>query len=144
MDKLIDVASDLPFARHVSREVWEVKLILLLLVFVVAYFKFTWALRQFNMLSILIGAAPPPGRAPGRMPSASRVNPWPGTSSTGASGPITSGWRRCSGLSSRGLRGGDHLIVLVLYRRDFMSQTYAAMRRCHSSCSSFTDTELMQ
>ena len=27
-------------------------------IFVFAYFKFTWALRQYNFLSILIGAAP--------------------------------------------------------------------------------------
>ena len=26
--------------------------------FVFAYFKFTWSLRQFNLLSILVGAAP--------------------------------------------------------------------------------------
>ncbi|MBL8434772.1 MAG: DUF599 domain-containing protein, partial [Zoogloea sp.] len=56
MDRLIDVASDLPFARHVSREIWEVKLLLLLMVFIVAYFKFTWSLRQFNMLSLVVGA----------------------------------------------------------------------------------------
>jgi uncharacterized membrane protein len=31
---------------------------LLLGSFVFAYFKFTWSLRQFNLLSILVGAAP--------------------------------------------------------------------------------------
>lgn len=58
MDPLIRFAADLPFARQTSRELGEVKLVLLLTVFVVAYFKFTWSLRQFNMLSILIGASP--------------------------------------------------------------------------------------
>jgi uncharacterized membrane protein len=103
MDRLIDVASDLPFARHVSREVWEVKLLLLLMVFIVAYFKFTWSLRQFNMLSLVVGAAPPPGE--GSEEDArrfARINALSGTSSTGASAPTTSGWRRCSGSSSRG------------------------------------------
>jgi len=58
LDQVIRFAADLPFARATSRELSEVKLVLLLTVFVVAYFKFTWALRQFNLLSILIGASP--------------------------------------------------------------------------------------
>jgi uncharacterized membrane protein len=33
-------------------------LVLVLVSFVFAYFKFTWSLRQFNLLSILVGAAP--------------------------------------------------------------------------------------
>ena len=63
VDKLITMTAEIPFAREVSRELWEVKVLLLLAVFVVAYFKFTWSIRQFNFLSILIGAAPE-ARAP--------------------------------------------------------------------------------
>ena len=33
--------------------------ILMIAIFIFAYFKFTWALRQYNFLSILIGSAPP-------------------------------------------------------------------------------------
>lgn len=58
VDKVITATADLPFAHVVSREVWELKLLLLLAIFVVAYFKLTWSIRQFNFLSILIGAAP--------------------------------------------------------------------------------------
>ena len=58
LDQVIRFAADLPFARESSRALSEVKLLLLLMVFVVAYFKFTWSLRQFNLLSILIGASP--------------------------------------------------------------------------------------
>ncbi|NMG42797.1 DUF599 family protein [Aromatoleum toluvorans] len=58
LDQAIRFAADLPFARVTSRELAEMKLLLLLAVFVVAYFKFTWSLRQFNMLSILMGASP--------------------------------------------------------------------------------------
>ena len=36
-------------------------MILLAVIFIFAYFKFTWSLRQFNFVSILIGAAPGPG-----------------------------------------------------------------------------------
>lgn len=59
LDQFISAASELPFARALSREALELKLILLIGVFVIAYFKFTWSLRQFNVLSIVIGAVPP-------------------------------------------------------------------------------------
>ncbi|MDQ8021365.1 MAG: DUF599 domain-containing protein [Moraxellaceae bacterium] len=59
LDQFISTASELPFARGVTRELLEVKLFVLLAMFVFAYFKFTWALRQFNVLSILMGAVPP-------------------------------------------------------------------------------------
>ncbi|WP_415035085.1 DUF599 domain-containing protein [Azonexus sp.] len=57
-DQLLGLAADLPFAAPGNRELLEIKLMLVLGSFVFAYFKFTWALRQFNLLSILVGAAP--------------------------------------------------------------------------------------
>ena len=38
-------------------------MLLLVAVFVYAFFKLTWSLRQFNYVAILIGAAPPPSEA---------------------------------------------------------------------------------
>lgn len=61
LDKVMLVAADFPFARGASANVVELKLLVLLGIFIVAYFKFTWALRQFNLLTILVGAAPMPG-----------------------------------------------------------------------------------
>ena len=58
MDQLMSAASELPFSRVISREATEFKLLVLLGVFVVAYFKFTWSLRQFNLLSITLGSVP--------------------------------------------------------------------------------------
>jgi uncharacterized membrane protein len=57
-DKLLSFTADLPFGGAGNRELLEIKLMLLLGSFVFAYFKFTWSLRQFNLLSILVGAAP--------------------------------------------------------------------------------------
>ncbi|MFN4325536.1 MAG: DUF599 domain-containing protein [Azonexus sp.] len=57
-DKLISFTADLPFGNTGNRELLEIKLMLVLACFVFAYFKFTWSLRQFNLLSILVGAAP--------------------------------------------------------------------------------------
>lgn len=57
-DKLIHVTADLHLGGAGNRGLLELKLILLLGSFVYAYFKFNWSLRQFNLLSILVGAAP--------------------------------------------------------------------------------------
>ena len=57
-ERVIDLAADLPFARHESGLVWLGKIILLIVVFVNAFFKFTWSIRQYNFCVVLIGAAP--------------------------------------------------------------------------------------
>ena len=59
-DRLVAVTAELPFGHAALREVVELKVILLAIIFIFAYFKFTWSLRQFNYVSILIGAAPKP------------------------------------------------------------------------------------
>jgi uncharacterized membrane protein len=61
LDRFINTAAELQLAHSFSREAMELKLILLITVFVVAYFKFTWSLRQFNVLSIMTGAIPAKG-----------------------------------------------------------------------------------
>jgi uncharacterized membrane protein len=61
IDRLMVVTAELPFGHAAVREVVEVKAVMLLAIFIFAYFKFTWSLRQFNYLSILVGAAPGPG-----------------------------------------------------------------------------------
>jgi len=57
-DKVMAVVQGLPFNARASSELWEMKILLLVGIFVYAFFKFTWSLRQFNFTSVLIGAAP--------------------------------------------------------------------------------------
>jgi uncharacterized membrane protein len=57
-DRVIDLAADLPFARHDSEIVWLVRIILLIFIFVYAFFVFTWSIRQYNFCAVLVGAAP--------------------------------------------------------------------------------------
>jgi uncharacterized membrane protein len=52
------VVATLPWSEVPSEAAWEVKIALLLVIFVNAFFELTWALRQFNYGSILIGAMP--------------------------------------------------------------------------------------
>src|SRR3989338_1126752 len=60
-DRAIEIVRALPFAEKTTLVQWELKLLVLGIIFVHAFFKFTWALRQFNYCSVLIGAAPGAG-----------------------------------------------------------------------------------
>ncbi len=59
LDKVVKLAADLPFGETVGQDLTEAKILLLLFVFVFAYFKLSWSLRQYNLLAVMIGAAPP-------------------------------------------------------------------------------------
>ncbi|MGZ3411577.1 MAG: DUF599 domain-containing protein [Xanthobacteraceae bacterium] len=58
-DDFLTVVSNLPLGVRVARELWEVKIIGLIVIFVYAFFKFAWSYRLFNYVSILFGAMPP-------------------------------------------------------------------------------------
>jgi len=68
VDKAQSLVQGLPFVEASSRVAWELKVLLLLMIFIYAFFKFAWSLRQLNYALVLIGAAPPPSDA--RLPSA--------------------------------------------------------------------------
>ena len=50
------LVAELPFAYQVSKRLWEFKSLLLLVIFVYAFFKFSWSIRQFGFASVLVGA----------------------------------------------------------------------------------------
>jgi uncharacterized membrane protein len=53
-----EVIAELPLVAATAAVLWDAKVALLIVIFVFAFFKFTWSLRQFNYLLVLIGAAP--------------------------------------------------------------------------------------
>lgn len=59
-DQVIGVLADVPLVTTTTALLFEAKVLLLLVTFVYAFFKFTWAVRQFNYVAIMIGAAPSP------------------------------------------------------------------------------------
>ncbi|MBM3565028.1 MAG: DUF599 family protein [Alphaproteobacteria bacterium] len=61
IDRAREVAAGLFFIAPAPREVWELKVLLLIGIFIYAFFKFVWSLRQFNFSLILVGASPMPG-----------------------------------------------------------------------------------
>ena len=55
-EKAAGVIAELPFTQQVSERVWELKILLLVLIFVFAFFKLSWSIRQFGLASVLVGA----------------------------------------------------------------------------------------
>lgn len=72
LDKNAVFVSNLPFAGQTSLQALEFKFVILSFVFIYALFRFLWSIRQFNLLTILIGAYPaapvPPQRGTGLPP----------------------------------------------------------------------------
>lgn len=55
-----EVLRAMPFVHGATPLMWEVKISLLMLIFIYAFFKLTWSLRQYNYACIVVGAAPIP------------------------------------------------------------------------------------
>lgn len=58
-DRLHASVQGMPFLAQGSQGLMQLKLLTLGLVFVYAFFKFSWSLRQFNYCCVVIGGAPP-------------------------------------------------------------------------------------
>lgn len=123
LDQVISATAALPFAGVSSRTLWEIKLLLLLAVFVVGYFKFTWSLRLFNLLSILIGAAPQAreAREPG-VARMARINSMAGDEFNRGIRAYYFGLAAVTWFIQPWLFiAMTSVVLVVLYRRDFAS-----------------------
>ena len=132
LDSLVSFAAELPFAGKQSKLLVEAKIFLLITIFVFAYFKFTWAHRQYSLSLVLIGAVPDRSRPPDVLEAYAqkyaRIN-------TFAADEFNRGIRSYYfGFAALGwflhtlvLVALTFLIVAVLWRRDFRSMTTRAL-----------------
>ncbi len=58
IETLESVIFSIPYADHVSHTSIQVKLSLLAFIFVLSFFQFTWSMRQYGFVNVMIGAAP--------------------------------------------------------------------------------------
>lgn len=132
LDKVMLVAAEMPFARGVSPDLVELKLLLLLAVFVAAYFRFTWSLRQFNQLTILVGAAPAAGSAGDAafVDRLAAVNSLAGDEFNRGIRAYYFGIAAVTWMIQPWLCiGVTTAILFILYRRDFASPVLRVLRR---------------
>ncbi len=58
-EAVLPVIAAVPFGAPSSRDLWELKMMGLAVIFVYAFFKFAWAYRLYNYFAIMLGASPP-------------------------------------------------------------------------------------
>ncbi|MEO1066605.1 MAG: DUF599 family protein [Pseudomonadota bacterium] len=134
-EEIFEVLKDLPLVAGSNPVQWDIKIFGLLLLFTYAFFKFGWSFRLWSYASIMIGAIPMPGRADAdeteeALQAALLMN-------QSAARQFNRGLR--SFFFSLGFIGwfvgplvfigAMTWIVLVLYRRQFSSQSLAAASR---------------
>ena len=134
LDQLISFTQDLPFAKQTTKAILEAKLFLMIGIFIFAYFKFTWALRQYNFLSMLIGGAPPFDTPEERRERHARkfalLSTLAGDEFNRGIRAYYFGFAALAWFVSAGVfLGVTLLILMVLYRRDFRSATLEALAR---------------
>ncbi len=133
-ERLADAFSKVPFAVVTSPALWSVKLILLIVIFVYAFFKFAWAIRLANYCAIAVGALKAHDDAEGddaarRVAAAARL-------ATLCAYHFNRGIRaNFFGLAALGwflspwiFIGGTLFSLLILIRREFFSGALAAVR----------------
>lgn len=57
-DAGVAVLNDLPLSTTNNTVQWELKILLIIVIFVTAFFKFAWSYRLYNYILIMIGAVP--------------------------------------------------------------------------------------
>ena len=135
-DKASELVRELPFAARTSALVFDLKVALLTAVFVFAFFRFTWSLRQYTFGAILVGAAPDakgPADAAQREAFAARAGDVLGL----AAEAFTDGLRAyylafalvAWFFSAWAFIAATTLVVWVLYLREFHSAVLQALRQ---------------
>jgi uncharacterized membrane protein len=132
IDRAYLVVNDLGFTQTVTKPLFEAKMLLLVVLFVYAFFRFTWALRQFNYCCALVGSAPlPPIDEARRQRIATHI-------ATVLSLGVLSfnGGMRAYYFAVAALAWLVHPLVMaavalwtvaILYRRQYLSRTYRAI-----------------
>ncbi|MCH8498962.1 MAG: DUF599 domain-containing protein [Marinobacter sp.] len=134
--EVMDVFSTLPFATETNRLLWELRLLVLLLVFVYAFFKFTWSMRMYNFVAVMIGGAP--------LPDDTKISPAGREAFARSAATVTN---LAGDAFNLGLRSFYYamavvtwfihpvlfmlvstLVVFVLYRREFRSTALKTLR----------------
>jgi len=59
-DKAAELVREIPFSQATPILVFEFKILVLIAIFVYAFFRFSWSMRQYTFVALMIGALPHP------------------------------------------------------------------------------------
>jgi uncharacterized membrane protein len=136
-DKATELVREIPFAARTSAFVFDLKVIVLLVIYIYAFFRFTWSMRQYTFVALLIASMPDAkvfeGGEAERQPYADRA----GTVVGLAAETFNDGLRACYMsfatilwfISPIAFAIGAAAVVYLLYQREFHSEILGALRR---------------
>ena len=59
-DKAAEIVRDIPFAKSTSVLIFDLKVLIMIGIFVFSFFRFSWSMRQYTFVALLIGSMPDP------------------------------------------------------------------------------------
>jgi len=134
-EKTSGLVQEIPFTAATSVLVFDLKLVLLLMIFVHAFFRFTWSLRQYTFGAIIVGAAPEASAFSDdsqREHFADRAGRVMGLAAESFNDGLRAYYLSFAVLawffSAWAFMAATLVVLVVLYRREFHSEVLAALR----------------
>jgi uncharacterized membrane protein len=135
-DKAAELVREIPFAEQTPILVFEFKILVLVVIFVYSFFRFSWSMRQYTFVALLIGAMPPPETfehegAPNRQKYADRAAAMTGLAAETFNGGLRAYYFSFAALgwffSPAMFVFATLLVAGVLYTREFKSEVLALL-----------------
>jgi uncharacterized membrane protein len=135
-DKAAELVREIPFAQPTPMLVFEFKVLVLVGIFVYAFFRFSWSMRQYTFVALVIGAMPPPESFDEGLQDRQQVAERAGRLVGAAAETFNDGLRAyyfsfaamAWFFSPLALVLATALVVLILYGREFRSDVLQVLR----------------
>lgn len=136
-DHTSSLMAELPFAARTSALVLDLKLVLLTGIFIYAFFRFTWSLRQYSLGALLVASAPGHDEFPqlgevARARFADRAGSMMGLAAESFNDGMRAYYFAFAAaawlFSPLAFALGSAGVVWILYQREFHSEVLALMR----------------
>jgi uncharacterized membrane protein len=136
-ERAAELVHEMPFAARTSLLVFDLKLAVLTAIFVFAFFRFTWSLRQYSFGAILVGAAPAAKGFTRRTTRqrelfADRAGPVMGLAAETFNDGLRAYYMSFAAVawffSAWAFMAATAAVLVVLYRREFRSEVLLALR----------------
>jgi uncharacterized membrane protein len=135
-DRAAELVREIPFAQQTPMLVFEFKVLVLIGIFVYAFFRFSWSMRQYTFVGLVIGAMPPPeefesGRY-NREAMAERAGHLVGAAAETFNDGLRAYYFSFAAMgwffSPLALVVSTALVVMILYGREFKSEVLHVLR----------------
>ena len=135
-DRVTELVGEFPFAQPTIVEVFDLKVLLLVGIFVYAFFRFSWSMRLYTFVALAIGSMPAPKKfADGtfdRERHAKRASALVGLAAEAFNSGLRAYYMSFAAISwifsSTAFIVVSVLVVFVLYRREFRSDVLDVLR----------------